>query len=87
MSSTNLTPLEILQIRKKRLKAESGELAGSLKENADYLFRNIVPLVGGNAVSTVTKGLLDVLPFFFKGKRSLIAGLLLQLIKKKLFRE
>jgi hypothetical protein len=87
MNPTNLTPLKVLQNRKKRLKVKSDALMDALKEDSGYLLKNIIPLVGGSAMTTVTKGLLDVLPFFLKGKKSLIAGLLLRIIKKKIFRE
>jgi hypothetical protein len=87
MNSTNLTPLEILQMRKKRLKSKSDTLVAEVKKNAGYLSDNIIPLAGSSAVSAIAGGLSDLLPFFLKGRKGLIAGLLLRQIQKVLFRK
>jgi hypothetical protein len=82
MNSTDLTPLKILQHRKIRLQVKSDALMEALKENSDYMLGNIVPLVGGSVMNTVTRNVWNILPFFLKGKKGVIAGVLLRLIKK-----
>jgi hypothetical protein len=53
MSSTKLTPLEVLQRQKIRLQTKSDALIDILEDNFDYLQHNMGALVGDSAVSAV----------------------------------
>lgn len=53
MSSTKLTPLEVLQRQKTRLQVKSDALIDILEDNFDYLQHNMGALVGDSAVSAV----------------------------------
>jgi hypothetical protein len=53
MSSTKLSPLEVLQKRKLRLKIKSDTLVETLEDNFDYLQQNFMSLLGDSAVSAV----------------------------------
>ena len=90
MGSTKLTPLDVLQRQKQRLQMKSDDLTGSLEENYEYLQQNFFPLLGESAVSAVKSKLspviLDVVPFFMKGKMGWFAGLLIKLLKNTVFK-
>lgn len=53
MSSTKLTPLEVLQRQKIRLQMKSDALFDILEDNFDYLQHNMGALVGDSAISAV----------------------------------
>jgi hypothetical protein len=53
MSSTKLTPLEVLQRQKLRLQVKSEALTDTLEENLNYLQHNIGALLGNSAVTAV----------------------------------
>jgi hypothetical protein len=53
MSSTKLTPLEVLQRQKARLQLKSEALIDILEDNFDYLQHNMGALVGDSAVTAV----------------------------------
>jgi hypothetical protein len=53
MSSTKLTPLEILQRQKMRLQMKSDALIDILEDNFEYLQYNFGSLVGDSAVSAI----------------------------------
>jgi hypothetical protein len=69
-----------LENGKKQLQVKSGELTDALDDNFEYLQKNFVPLASNCALDAVMGGLSDILPFFLKGKKGLIAGLLLKMI-------
>ena len=71
MSAKKLTPLEILQRRKKRLQIKSDELTGSLEGNLEYLQQHLGTLVGASAMdAVVSKTPPFVQDFLGRGKYS-----------------
>ena len=60
MSSTKLTPIEVLQKRKNRLSIKADALKYALEDNLAYLQENIVPLIS----ATGTDALIAKMPPF-----------------------
>ena len=85
MSSKKLTPLEVLLKHKQRLQAKSDNLTDSLEENYEYLQQNFFPLLGESAVSAVVSkfspAVLEIVPFFMKGKMGWLSGILIKLLR------
>ncbi|GHT74090.1 hypothetical protein AGMMS50262_06370 [Bacteroidia bacterium] len=75
MSTTKLTPLEILQRQKLRLQVKSEALADALEGNVEYVQQNFFPLLGDTATSAV----MSKMPSFvqnFSGRNSWVEGFL-----------
>ena len=90
MGLKKLTPLEILQRKKCRLQMKTDDLIGSLEGNYEYLQQNFFPLLSESAASAVmsklSPAILDIVPFFMKGKMGRFAGLLIKLLRNTLFK-
>ncbi|MDH8702207.1 hypothetical protein M2138_001567 [Dysgonomonadaceae bacterium PH5-43] len=115
MSSTKLTPIDILKRRKIRLQVKSDALIDILEDNFTYLQNNAVSLASETAADTfisklppfvqsllgkghkvpwsealpssdklsgIAMGALDFLPILFRGKKGIVATLLIRMIKK-----
>jgi len=53
MSLARLTPTEALQLKKKRLQAQSEVLSNGLESKFDYLQKNLMPLLGSSVMDSV----------------------------------
>lgn len=63
MSSTNLTPIDILKRRKTRLQVKSDALTDILEDNFTYLQDNAISLISESAVDTF----ISKMPPFVQG--------------------
>ena len=90
MSSTKLTPLEILQRKKAHLRLKSDALVEELENDLNYIQHNIGTIIGNTVVETVvskTPLLVQAcLPFFIKGSKGWFAHLALNQVKKWIFK-
>jgi hypothetical protein len=53
MSLKQLSPTEVLQLRKKQLEAQAVALSNILESKFDYFQKNFMPLLGGSVVDSV----------------------------------